>query len=147
MLVPSDMRHALVALVLVGCVDEREPQTVEPLISFASLGCEVTGAQVVIEGTWDVRLAPGATFRVDHVTTLGKATANAFAFYGCNGWKLMHDGCVRQGDQPETNPVSLRVTDNITSGTLPTSVRVEVTGVVESDDVAIETSRTIDCVY
>lgn len=141
------MRFGLVLLALVGCIDERPPIEVEPLVSVASLQCEVAGAQVVIEGTWDVRLGPGETFRVDHVTTLGSAKANAYRYYGCNDWKLMRDGCVRLDEQPETNPVSLRVTDNITAGELPARVRVEVTGVVESDDLVVQASRTIDCVY
>jgi hypothetical protein len=143
------MRYTALLLLLVGCIGEREgtePRP-EPYVAFASLTCSVVGAQVVIEGTWNVQMSPGETFRVDHVTTLGAAKANVYSFYGCNGWNKTADGCTRLEGQRGTNPVSLRVTDNITSGTLPKQVRVEVIGVAENDDIAIEASRTIDCVY
>ena len=136
---------ALLLLLLVGCIDERPDYVADPLVSIASMNCHIAGAQVVIEGTFDVRLEPGQTFRVEHTAALGSAKANVYQFYGCNDWKMMQTGCVRLDDQPENNPVSLRMTDNITSGTLGDSVKIEVTGVVESEDVVIEASRTLTC--
>lgn len=144
---PFPMRTgALMLLLLVGCIDERPDYVADPLVSIASMSCHIAGAQVVMEGTFDVRLQPGQTFRVEHVAGLGGAKANVYTFYGCNEWKLMQTGCTRLEDQPETNPVSLRMTDNITSGTLGDSVKVEVTGVVESEDLVVEASRVMTCV-
>jgi hypothetical protein len=57
----------------------------------------------------------------------------------------MPDGCSRSDfKQPENNPVSVHLSDNVT-GTFPDAVRVEVTGVVETDDVVVEASRTLTC--
>src|SRR5262245_3174855 len=113
---------ALLLLLLVGCIDERPDYVAEPLVSVGNVQCHIAGAQVVIDSTFDVRLEPGQVFRVEHVAALGSAKANVYQFFGCNDWKMMQGGCTRLADQPETNPVSLHMTDNITSGTLGDSV-------------------------
>ena len=138
------MRGAVLLLLLVGCIDEREAYVADPLVQIASLRCEIAGAQVVIDGTFDVRLQEGQTFRVEHVAALGTAKSSVYAFYGCNEWTKMQAGCMRAGDQPETQPVSLHMTDNV-SGTLPDLVKVEVTGVVETEDMIVEASRGLTC--
>jgi hypothetical protein len=139
------MRFGVLLLLLVGCIDEREPYVADPLVQIASLGCEISGSRVVISGTFDVRLQPGQTFRVDHVAFLGPAKASAYAVYGCNDWQRMAQGCSRTAlEQPENNPVSVHLSDNVT-GTFPEAVRVEVTGIVETDDVVVEASRTLTC--
>jgi hypothetical protein len=144
-LIPLGMRLGVLLLLLVGCIDEREPFVAEPLVQIASLHCEISGARVVIDGTFDVRLQTGQAFRVDHVAFLGNAKATTYAVYGCNDWARMREGCSRtQFKQAENNPVSVHLSDNVT-GTFPEAVRVEVTGVVETDDVVIEASRSLTC--
>jgi hypothetical protein len=139
------MRLGVLLLLLVGCIDEREAYVADPLIQIGSLRCEISGARIVIDGTFDVRLQYGQTFRVDHVAHIGPAKANVYAIYGCNDWKTMPNGCSRaEFKQPENNPVSVHLSDNVT-GTFPDAVRIEVTGVVETDDVVVEASRTLTC--
>ncbi|HEY5949732.1 MAG TPA: hypothetical protein VIV40_29760 [Kofleriaceae bacterium] len=132
-------------MLLFGCIADREPYEADPLVSIASLHCEIAGAQIVIDGTFDVRLRPGEEFRVEHAAGLAAGTkANAYYFFGCNEWRTMQQGCERQGDDPQTQSVSVHMTDNVT-GTLPDLVRVEVKGVVDSDDIAVEAARSLTC--
>jgi len=139
------MRIGVLLVLVVGCVDEREPDFADPLIQIGSMRCELAGAQIITDATFDVRLAPGQTFRVDHVAALGGAKAAVYMFYGCNEWKQMQQGCARLDDaSPETQPVSLHMTDNVT-GTLPNAVKLEVTGVVETEDAVFEASRALTC--
>ena len=143
------MRIAGLAVVmLVGCVTaERETDQAEPLVQIASLRCQIAGAQIVVEGTWDVRLPIGEVFRVDQVAGLAAGTkANMYSFYGCNEWKTVPEGCLREDMyQAETQPVSLRRTENVVTGTLPDTVRVEVAGVVETEEAVVLATRTLTC--
>lgn len=143
------MRTVLLAIMGIwgaGCIDAREPYVADPLVQIGLMECHIAGAQVVMDATFDVRLPAGQTFRVEHTTTLADTTMHTYMFFGCNEWsKAEHSGCTRLDDaQPETQSVSLHMTDN-SSNTLPTSLRVDVSGVVESDEVVVQASRELVC--
>ena len=133
-----------VLLLLVGCIDGRETYVADPLVQIASMRCEIAGAQIVTDATFDVRLEPGQAFRVEHVAAVG-GMKTSYAYFGCNAWTKMQTGCMRGDDaQPETQPVSLHMTDNV-SGTLPDKVTIDISGIVETDDVVVQAQRMLTC--
>lgn len=140
------MRIAVLALLLIGCVDGREEYVADPMVRIASMDCRVAGAQVVIDATFDVRLQPGQEFRVEHAAALGSSSKQTFMFFGCNEWtKMQQSGCTRADEtQPETQPISLHMTDNV-NGALPNDVRIDVAGFVETDELVVEASRQLTC--
>jgi hypothetical protein len=140
----SDMRFGVLLLLLVGCIDERETYVADPLIQIGSVQCHIAGAQIVIDGTFDVRLQAGQAFRVEYVSSVGGQKAS-YTTYGCNAWTKMQVGCARRDEtQPENQPISLHATDNV-SGMLPDTVHVELSGIVETDDLVVQEWRSVTC--
>ena len=140
------MRAGVLLLLLVGCLDpdEREPYVADPLIQIGNVQCHIAGAQIVIDATFDVRLQPGQAFRVEYVSSVDGPKAT-YATYGCNEWTKMQVGCARRDDtQPANQPISLHATDNV-SGTLGDAVHVELSGVVETDDLVVQAWRSLTC--
>jgi hypothetical protein len=144
----------LCCLLFAGCIGDREPFEAEPYAAIVSLRCDLAGVQIVVEGTFDVRLPPEQSIRIVSVPRLASGTqTRAFAYFGCNEWQTLRaddqqQGCMRLEEQPQTQSISLRATENITDGSLPPSVRVDVSVLVESapgDDGQVLVERSVTC--
>ena len=146
---------ALCCVLFAGCLDPAASEDdLEPYAAIASLRCELAGVQIIVEGTFDVRLPADRSVVVDAITRLQPGTKTvAASYFGCNDWKTVREserqqGCMRLGDQPETQSISLRQTENITAGTMPTVLEVDVLAVAQdahTDFSEILVQRTIRC--